>query len=167
MIYGSIFVFFQKEDHVMDQKDVPIVHLQMVRDSQVPYGEMKLDTPEKAVEVMRDFLGDMDREYVVVLCLDNCLKPTYIQIAGIGTICASLISVPGIFKTAILSNASGILMFHTHPSGEVIPSRDDIAITRKIREAGNMLDIPLHDHIILGATEHYFSFKSSELWDAA
>lgn len=152
---------------MVDKKDVPIVHLQMVRDSLVPYGEMQLDTSEKAVKVMRDFLGDMDREYVVVVCLDNCLKPTYIQIVGIGTLNACLISVPGIFKTAILSNASGILMFHTHPSGGVIPSRDDITMTRKIREAGNMLDIPLHDHIILGAAERYYSFKNSDLWDAA
>lgn len=140
----------------MDKKDVPIVYLQMVRDSQVPYGEIRLDTSEKAVKVMRDFLGDMDREYVVVVCLDNCIKPTYIQIAGIGTMNACLVS-----------NASGILMFHTHPSGGVIPSRDDITMTRKIREAGNMLDIPLQDHIILGADGKYFSFRGNELWETA
>lgn len=150
----------------MERKEVPIVRLQIIKDSEVPYGGIKLDTPEKAANVMRDFLGEVDREYVVVFCLDNCLKPTCIQIAGIGTLHSCLVSVPGIFKSAILSNAAGLLLCHTHPSGEVIPSRDDIAITRKIRDAGSMLDIPLQDHIILGAVGNYFSFKSSELWDA-
>lgn len=151
----------------MEKKEVPIVHLQIVKDSQVAYGQMKLDTPEKAAKAMSAFLGDMDREHVIVCCIGNDSKPTYIQIAGIGTINACLVSVPEIFKTAILSNASGILLFHTHPSGETNPSREDIAITRKIQEAGNMLDIPLQDHIILGADGRYFSFRGSALWETA
>ena len=167
MIHGSIFVpFFGKEGHLLDKKEVCIVHLQVVRDSGIPYGEMKLDTPGKAAKVMSEFLGDMDREHVIVCCVDNDLKPTYIQIAGIGTINACLVSVPETFKIAILTNASGLLLFHTHPSGETNPSRDDIAITRKLREAGSMLDIPLQDHIILGA-DNYFSFRESKFWDAA
>lgn len=151
----------------MEKKEISIVHLQIVKDSQVPYGEMKMDTPEKAARAIRDFLGAVDREHVVICCVDNCMKPTHIQVAGIGTINACLISVPEIFKMAILSNAAGLLLFHTHPSGEVKPSQEDIAITRKIRDAGKMLDIPLQDHIILGAAGDYFSFRESSFWDAA
>lgn len=151
----------------MEKEEISIVHLQIVKDSQVPYGKMMLDAPEKATKIMRDFLGDVDREHVVICCVDNHLKPTYIQIAGIGTINACLISVPEIFKMAILSNASGLFLFHTHPSGEVEPSREDIAATRKIRDAGKILDIPLQDHIILGSAGDYFSFRESDFWDAA
>lgn len=151
----------------MEKKEIPVVHLQIVRDSQIPYGEMKLDAPEKAADAISGFLGDVDREYLVICCVDNNLKPTYIQVAGIGTVNACLVSVPDIFKTAILSNASGLLLFHTHPSGEAKPSREDIAITRKIREAGSILDIPLHDHIIIGSSGNYFSFRENEFWDEA
>lgn len=151
----------------MEKKEISIVHLQIVKDSQVPYGEMRLDASEKAANAIRDFLGDVDREHVVICCVDNSMKPTYIQVAGIGTINACLVSVPEIFKMAILSNAAGLLLFHTHPSGEVKPSQEDIAITRKIRDAGKMLDIPLRDHIILGAAGDYFSFRESDFWDAA
>lgn len=146
----------------MEKKEISIVHLQIVKDSQVPYGEIKLDTPEKAARAIRDFLGAVDREHVVICCVDNSMKPTYIQVAGIGTINACLVSVPEIFKMAILSNAAGLLLFHTHPSGEVKPSQEDIAITRKIRDAGKMLDIPLRDHIILGTAGDYFSFRESD-----
>lgn len=94
----------------MEKKEISIVHLQIVKDSQVAYGEMRLDTPEKA---------------------------------------------------------AGLLLSHTHPSGGVKPSQEDIAITRKIRDAGKILDIPLQDHIILGSTGDYFSFRESNFWDAA
>lgn len=149
----------------MEKKDIPIVRLQMVRDSQVPYGAMSLNTPEKAAKVVRDFLGEADREHLITVCVNNSMKPTHIQIAGIGTACKCLVSVPEIFKTAILSNASGLLLFHSHPSGEAKASQEDIMITRKIREAGNMLDIPLRDHIILGASGNYFSFMASGFLD--
>lgn len=149
------------------EKEISVVHLQLVRDRRIPYGEMRLNTPKKAAELMRDFLGegDPDREHVIICCIDNCGKPTHIQVTGIGTVCACMISVPEIYKTAILSNASGLIMFHTHPSGEVKPSQNDVKATKKIKEAGKILDIPLQDHIILGADGSYFSFRESDSWD--
>lgn len=151
----------------MDYKEIPVVHLQIVRDSQVPYGEMKLDSPQKAAGVIWNILGDVDREYLVICCVDNSMRPTHLQIAGIGTVNKCLVSVPETFKTAILSNASGLLLFHTHPSEEVRPSHEDITITRKIREAGMILDVPLYDHVIVGSAGNYFSFKENDFFDAA
>lgn len=150
----------------MDYKEIPVVHLQIVRDGQVPYGEMKLESPQKAARAIWDFLGDVDREHVVVCCVDSCMRPTHLQIAGIGTANTCLVSVPEIFKLAILSSSSGLLLFHTHPSGEAAPSLADIDITRKIREAGKILDVPLYDHVIVGASGSYFSFKEHDFFDA-
>ena len=151
----------------MAEKEIPIVHLQLIKDSQVPYGEIRLDNPGKAAGVVSGFLGDVDREYLIICCVDNGLKPTNIQVVGIGTINSCLVSVPEIFKTALLSNASGLFLFHTHPSGEAKPSEEDIRVTRKIREAGKMLDIQLQDHIIVGSGGDYFSFRESSYWDEA
>lgn len=150
----------------MDYKEIPVVHLQIVRDSHVPYGEMKLDSPQKAARAVWDFLGDVDREHVVVCCVDSSMSPTHLQIAGIGTVNKCLISIPEIFKIAILSAASGLLLFHTHPSGEAKPSLEDINVTRKIREASRILDVPLYDHVIVGASGNYFSFKENSFFDA-
>lgn len=149
------------------EKEISLVHLQLVRDKQVPYGEVRLDNPSNAARFMSDFLGEMDREYVIVCPVDNSMRPTYIQIAGIGTVNSCLVSVPETFKAAILSNASGILLFHTHPSGNPQPSHQDVDITTKIRTAGDMLDIPLRDHIILGAEGKYYSFRESGFWKTA
>ena len=62
-----------------------------------------------------------------------------------------------IFKVALEHNASAIILCHNHPSGNIKPSDADIKLTRKLRSAGEMLDLPVIDHIILGE-ENYYSF---------
>jgi DNA repair protein RadC len=62
-----------------------------------------------------------------------------------------------IFQVALKANASHILMAHNHPSGNLEPSQADIALTQKMKEAGNFLDLPVLDHLILN-TESYYSF---------
>lgn len=146
----------------METKKVSVVHLQIVKDKEVEYGKHSLDTPEKAAQIVEKMLGVTDREHMIVCCVDNRNKPTYIQIVGIGTAKACLFSIPEIFKIAILSGACYIILFHTHTSGEVEPSRDDIRATQKIRKAGEMLDVLLLDHIIVGENGKYYSFKENE-----
>ncbi len=150
----------------MEITKVPIVHLQLVKDDEIAYGKQKLDTPEKAAKMMHSFLGTVDREYLIVCCVDVKSKPTCIQVVGIGTINSCEVSIPEIFKVAVLSNAAYILVFHTHPSGETEPSREDIRVTHRIRKAGNLFGIFLLDHIILGEKEVYYSFKEqNEHWE--
>lgn len=151
----------------MEANKIPIVHLQIVKDKDVEYGKHSLDTPEKAAQMIQNLVGETDREHMVVCCADNRNKPTYIQVVGIGTAKACLFSIPEIFKIAILSGACYIMLFHTHTSGEVEPSRDDIRATQKIRKAGEMLDVLLMDHIIVGEKGKYYSFKENEeYWEA-
>lgn len=151
----------------MKQKIVTVnfVHLEMVKEKELPYGGEAIDSPQKAAEavrgVIRDLIGGMDRECMAVCATDVRLKPVCIQIVGIGTVNSCLFSVPGIFKAALLSNAANILLFHNHPSGDVTPSGEDIACTEKVKRAGELLDIPLLDHIIIGADGGYYSFREN------
>ena len=71
-----------------------------------------------------------------------------------------------VFKSSILSNAGFIMMVHNHPSGNLMPSRNDMAVTKKIEKAAELMDIPLVDHIILGRCGEYFSFRSNGLMEA-
>ena len=64
-----------------------------------------------------------------------------------------------IYKTAILTNCSSILCFHNHPSGSLVPSMMDVHITEKMKRAGDMLDIELEDHIIIGKDGSFYSFR--------
>ena len=143
----------------METQKIHMVHLQIVKEQEFPYRMEALSNARTAAGFMKDILGEKDREYVVICCIDSKVKPTYIQIAGIGDINHCIWSIPEIFKLAILSNAAGILLFHNHPSGEPEPSPEDFSCTRKVIQAGELLGIPVEDHIILGEGERYFSFR--------
>ena len=74
--------------------------------------------------------------------------------ADIGTQSQAPVGVPDVFKAAILANAGGIVLVHNHPSGEMAPSDDDIALTRQIREVGDIIGIPLLDHVIIAGDDY-------------
>lgn len=151
------------EDNIMQKEKIQIVHLQMVRDREITYGEECISSPKSAVQFIKNIIADMicsrDRECIVVCAADTKLKPVCIQVVGIGTVNSCLYSIPEIFKVALLSNAASILLFHNHPSGNPAPSREDISCTRKVAEAGKLLGIKLQDHIILGDNGNYYSFQ--------
>ena len=145
----------------MKKQSVPIIHLQMVKDAEIIYGGSKMESPKEAASLVKMFLGDVDRECRVVCATDTKMKPTHIQIVGIGAMNYCPASIPEIFKAALLSNAANILLFHNHPSGDVTPSKEDIQLTKRVVEAGKLLGIPLQDHIILGEADNFYSFRKS------
>ena len=93
--------------------------------------------------------------------MDNAGKLTAIEVVSIGTVNAALAEPREIFKHAILANATGIVMVHNHTSGRCVPSSEDMEMTKRIEKAGNILGIPLMDHIIVG--DGYFSFQTEGL----
>lgn len=143
----------------MEEKKIPVIHLQMVKDGEVPCNGRKMENPQEAAELVRDFLGDIDRECLVVCATDTKMKPTYIQTVGVGTENLCPVSMPGIFKAAMLSNATNIILFHNHTSGDVLASREDIQLTKRIKESGELLGVRLQDHMIIGNNGLYYSFR--------
>lgn len=93
-----------------------------------------------------------------MLALDTKLKVVGAFDIHTGTQKSSLVSTKSIFTRAMLCNANSIIIAHNHPSGNPNPSMDDIHITNKIKEAGEILDINLQDHVIIGDND-YYSFK--------
>jgi DNA repair protein RadC len=77
-------------------------------------------------------------------------------------ISGSIADIRIIFQAAIKANASGLIICHCHPSGNLNPSESDIKLTQKIKEAGNLMDIQLLDHLIL-TSESYYSFSDNGL----
>jgi DNA repair protein RadC len=80
-----------------------------------------------------------------------------------GGLSGTVTDVRLIFQGAIKANASGIIVCHNHPSGNLKPSESDTKITRKIKEAGNLMDIQLLDHLILTMDGSYYSFADNGL----
>ena len=124
------------------------------------YSTEQITTPDKAAEVMAQALSQMDREYCCVVNLDGANHPINFNVVSIGDVNQAHVPIQNVFKSAILSNASSIMMFHNHPSGSVKASREDIDVTKRLIEAGKIMNIPVLDHIIVGGgTKERFSFR--------
>lgn len=146
------------KENKLPAKRVDIVSLKIVRESSFLYPERIIRSPLDAVKLLQSFLQDADREYFIVVCLDTKNQVNSITTSHIGTLNASIVHPRECFKTALLSNAATILIAHNHPSGSATPSPEDIAITKRLCKAGEILGIELLDHIIIADTD-YCSLK--------
>lgn len=99
---------------------------------------------------MKLFLADKDCEYFIVVLLDTKNQPVSISVYRIGSLNASLVHPREMIKLAILSNAASIIVGHNHPSGLPGPSKEDIEVTKRLVEAGEIIGIDVLDHIIVG-----------------
>ncbi len=123
----------------------------VLKDGPRVYSTEPISTPKAAVELLASkILSDLDREYVMVVNLNNALQPISYNIVSIGSINQAIVAMPNVFKAAILSNAASIMLIHNHPSGSLNASKQDIDLTDKLRKAGELMDIPLVDSIIVG-----------------
>ncbi|BFH18214.1 hypothetical protein J6TS7_29600 [Paenibacillus dendritiformis] len=132
---------------------------QEVRDTGIPL--LNVNTPSRVVDLVNQYIGDEDREVFLILCLNVKGEVNAIHRVGVGILSAALVTPREVFKTAIMNNAFGIIVAHNHPSGWVEPSREDLELTEKLAGAGEVLGIPVIDHIIVGWAEGYYSFKEN------
>ncbi len=124
--------------------------------------DMKIESAIDAVRLIKEMLGNYDREVVVVLNLDGRGHPINMNISNVGTINQSLVGIGEVYKAAILSNAASIVLIHNHPSGDVAPSEQDIALTDRMARAGHIIGIELLDSIVVGRGKRYHSMKREE-----
>ena len=144
---------------------VPLVRLHAVKERFLPYGvEGNINTPEKVVKMVSRLLKDADREHALAISVDSKSKPVGIEIVAVGSLNVAYIEPRELFKHAILSNASGIILVHNHPSGDVTPSVEDWHLTYRIIDAGSLLGVELLDHIIIGDNEEFVSLSETEKW---
>ena len=131
-------------------KRINIVSIKMVKESSFLYQTRKISSPKDAYEMIKEQLEGLDREQFIIACLNTKNEPTNITVVSVGTLNKAIVHPREVFKTAILSNAASIMAFHNHPSGETTPSQQDIQLTNRLYEAGELLSIKLLDHLIIG-----------------
>ena len=131
-------------------KRINIVSIKMVKESSFLYQTRKILSPSDAYEMIKDQLQDLDREQFIITCLNTKNEPTNISVVAVGTLNKAIVHPREVFKTAILSNAASIMAFHNHPSGDTTPSQQDLQLTNRLYEAGELLGIKLLDHLIIG-----------------
>lgn len=128
------------------------------------YKEMvKLTSPDTIINYFHSLFKNKKQEFFYVVYLDNQKKYIDKKLLFKGTVNYSLVHPREIFKEAYLLSASYIICLHNHPSGDASPSGNDIEITRKIKEIGNIHGIGLLDHIIIGNNNYYSFFEDDNL----
>lgn len=123
------------------------------------FSENVIENPEDAVRILGKAFRDYDREVVGVVHLRSDHASINMVIISMGCLNQSLMHPREILKAAFLSNAESILIFHNHPSGRLLPSREDITVTARMQQLCMLAGIPILDHIILGREHQYYSFR--------
>jgi len=136
---------------------------ELAKRSEVEVGEkIFIKTAEDAVKLVKPKLKDKKKEYFLILSLDSRNNLIKISEISIGSLNANLVHPREIFKEAIQALANSIILIHNHPSGDAIPSKDDIDITKQLIDAGEIMGITILDHIVIG-NQDYKSMKDKEL----
>lgn len=141
------------------RKRVSIIKTSIIKERNMLYGARQISTPILAAGLAKDLFTNADREMLIVASLDSKCNPLSLEIAAIGNVNTCIVSPREVFKHAIVSNAVHIMIFHNHLSGDCTPSREDISITKRLIEAGEMLGIPLLDHLIIGDDSAFLSLR--------
>ena len=116
---------------------------------------IKMDTPEKIYNYMKGEVEGKNQEYFYAIYLDSKKNLIDKKLLFIGTLNKSIVHPREIFKYAYLLSASSIICVHNHPSGDTIPSKEDLNLTKALVEIGKMQGINIIDHIIIG--KNYYS----------
>ena len=103
-------------------------------------------------------LQDSDVEKMLSVYLDAQNRVICLQVMN-GTVNQAVFYPREIIRHALLSGACAVILVHNHPSGVVMPSEADIRVTNTIKEAAKLLDIMVHDHIVIGENNRFFSFR--------
>ncbi|MFD2939485.1 RadC family protein [Flavobacterium notoginsengisoli] len=117
---------------------------------------LKRITSSKAVfEIMQPIIGELPHEEFWVLFLNNSNKVISKSQLSKGGIAGTVVDMRLIFKLALENGATGLILCHNHPSGDLKPSNADKQITKKIKEAGEILDVKVLDHLIITESKYY------------
>lgn len=118
-----------------------------------------LNSPQAVAELMRRLLPDDAKEHFYVLLLDARKNLVAVHEVSMGSLVASVVHPREVFAPAIrVPGVDGIILVHNHPSGNPEPSQTDLELTRRLVEAGELLDLPVFDHVVIGdGTQDYVS----------
>ena len=124
---------------------------------------VELTSPKSIIEYFNSEYKNQKQELFYVVYLDNQKKYLDKRLLFKGTVNISLVHPREIFKEAYLLSASYIICLHNHPSGNVVPSKNDIDLTRQLNEIGKLHGIILLDHIIIGDDCYYSFYEDNNL----
>jgi DNA repair protein RadC len=118
--------------------------------ARTPGARTALGSPAAVYAAFGPLMEDLRREVFRVALLDAQNGLVRDVVVSEGTLSASLVHPREVFKPAILESAASVILLHNHPSGDPTPSREDIRLTRQLVECARLLDLRVHDHVVIG-----------------
>lgn len=128
-------------------------HIKLVREGRAAYSE-SITTPSDAVAFFQKHIGASVQEHFAALFLNARNVPLGWREISRGSVSASIVHPRECFLPAIMLAASSVILVHNHPSSDPTPSQDDIALTRRLTQAGELLGIEVLDHLIITTVNH-------------
>jgi DNA repair protein RadC len=154
-------------DHSKEER---IISMKGVKNSMVVLrnSTIEIKEPQDVAKVFQDLLNledriDQDKEHFYVMHVNARQQINLVELVAIGSLNHAEVHPRETYRRAVIEGSYSILVAHNHPSGDVTPSEADIRTTRKLHDAGEVLQIPLQDHIIFTAKRNtFFSFKDNK-----
>lgn len=143
------------------EKVFQVVELKQIQ-CKTNYTVQKIKSASDAAAILIDLIGQSDREKFVVMMLNTKCEVIGIDIAHVGSINASVVHPREVYKSAIMNNATLVLVGHNHPSNNCQYSQEDVDVSIRLAEAGMILGIELLDSIIVGA-DNYLSLREENI----
>jgi len=119
-----------------------------------PDERMRIQSPEDIAAILSSEMAALDQEELRVVLLNTKNEVLRVVTVYRGSVNAAQIRVAEVFKEAVRQNAPSLVVAHNHPSGDPTPSADDVAVTRELVKAGQLLDIEVLDHLVIGDGRH-------------
>lgn len=155
----------QKFNGIGEAKAISIIsalELGRRRKDTEPQKKAKITCADDVYDILKPVMLDLDHEEFWVIYCNRANKVIRKELVSSGGVSGTIVDIKIIFKKAIDELASSIILAHNHPSGNLKPSQADLNLTKKLKEAGKLMEIPVLDHVIF--TDHgYFSFADESL----
>ncbi len=130
---------------------VPEYKVMLVRDNKkIETDTSFIKSPDDVNKIMQSYLSGVDREHFCIVLLNRKNGIIGINTVSVGDLSSSIVHPREVFKPAIVAGAGAIILAHNHPSGDPTPSSNDIKVTKRLKEVGDILGIPVLDHIVIG-----------------
>jgi len=127
---------------------VPVFSVRLVRDRD--HNTDQIRTPADAARLCTEMLAGYDREVFLAIALSTASRVIGAHVCHVGTVDASVASPREVFRFCLLCNARSVLVAHNHPSGNLEPSRADVAVSKQLRDAGKAVGVDLIDSLVVG-----------------
>ena len=119
----------------------------------------------EVADLLRPIIGDESVEVFVTLLLDGRHRVTGFAETSRGTLTSSLVHPREVFGPAVRMGAAAVIVGHNHPSGDPAPSAEDVDVTKRLRDAGQLLGVPLLDHVVVGEEGRFSSLRERLSWE--